>query len=92
LIGNHHPSPLYLEDFIQVFQFYKVDKYLVNKIQELGKAYKVNIGFHIGTANRTNNNQMELGRVYQKYNYEYSAFYKRVKSTMIFDKFDVYNI
>ena len=90
LIGDYHPSPLYLEDFIQVFQFYKVDKYLISKIQELGKGYKVNIGFHIGTAKRTNNYKMELGRVHQKFNYEYSAFYKLVKSTMIFDKFDVY--
>jgi hypothetical protein len=91
LIGDYHPSPLFFEDFVEVFQYNKVDKYLINKIQELGKDYKVNIGFHIGAAKRTNNpDKMESGAVYHKFEYAYGAYYKIVSSMMIFDKFDVY--
>ncbi len=36
------------------------------------------------------NDKIELDVVHQKFNYAYGAFYKLVKSTMIFDKLDVY--
>ncbi len=38
---------LELKDLIDVFQYYKIPKYLIEKLKELGKGYKVNIGFDI---------------------------------------------
>ena len=88
-VFSQTPLKLDFNDIVEAFQYYKVDKYLLEKINEIGKGYKLNIGFNIVKAVRTKN-ENKLNQMEKKYEYKYNDIGKLVKSTMIFNKMDVY--
>ena len=86
-------EPIGLEDeeFVDVFQFYKVNEFLIKKIKEVGKGYKVNIGFEIEVVTKQLKEYKKNEPRDKQYEYIYKDMGKIVKSVMIFDKTDVYN-
>jgi hypothetical protein len=67
---------LNVNDMIEVFQYYKIDKYLIKKLAEFKSGYKINIGFNITI------HDIQAGIFYD---------YKEIfKSVIIFGKYDIY--
>ena len=61
---------LNIEDFINVFQYYKIPEFLIEKINEMGKGYKLNIGFDVTIIRKEDKNdkkELNLGFFFQHY-------------------------
>lgn len=59
---------LYIEDIIKVFQYYKIDKFLIQKLNELKQPYKINLGFSLTLSNKNEYKSiLEAKTIYGKY-------------------------
>ena len=67
---------LNVNDMVEVLQYYKIVKYLIQKLEEFKSGYKLNIGFNITI------HDIQEGRFY--------AFKEIFKSVIIFNKYDIY--
>ena len=48
---------------IEVFQYYKIDKFLMQKLQEFKSGYKINIGYYIILYNMKTKN-LQIIKIY----------------------------
>ena len=88
-LRNHLPSSeirhdtetgevLYLarHDMVEVFQYYKIGAYLIQKLEELKKGYKINLGYSITLKNLVEGKTIDYKNI--------------IKSLTIYDKSDIY--
>ena len=82
------------DDMVQVFQYYKIDKYLIQKLKEQKQSYKINLGYSITAKDLLTGKYNEIKSILKSYTiYGKSDIYKYFEE--VYDEFsyycDIYN-
>ena len=82
------------DDMVEVFQYYKIDKYLIQKLKEQKQSYKINLGYSITAKDLLTGKYNEIKSILKSYTiYGKSDIYKYFEE--VYDEFsyycDIYN-
>jgi hypothetical protein len=82
------------DDMVEVFQYYKIDKYLIQKLKEQKQSYKINLGYSITAKDLITGKYNEIKSILKSYTiYGKSDIYKYFEE--VYDDFsyycDIYN-